>query len=78
MTVGFRPELGVRRSVSEKRHFVVFLDFKFWLLIYEEDEILSSLDSRKSRFGVREQLKLGSRGAVLIRNEFGAEEAVVL
>ena len=54
MTVGSRPELGVRRSGSEKRHFAVFRDFRFWLLIYEEDKILSSLDSRKSRFGVRE------------------------
>ena len=54
MTFGFGRELGVRCSVSEKRHFAVIRVFKFWFLIYEEDEILSSLDARKSRFGVRE------------------------
>ena len=54
MTFGFRWEFGVRCSVSEKRHFAVVRDFRFWLLVYEEDEILSALDSRKFRFGVRE------------------------
>ena len=54
MTFGFGRELGVRCSVTEKRHFAIVRVFRFWLLIYEEGEILSTLDSRKSRFGVRE------------------------
>ena len=47
-------ELGVRRSVSEKYHFADFRDSRFRLLICVENGILSTLDSRKSRFGVRE------------------------
>ena len=49
-----RFSTGVRGSVSEKRHFAVFRVFRFWLLICVENGILSTLDSRKSRFGVRE------------------------
>ena len=52
-------------------------------MICVENIILSTLDSRKSRFGVREvtpqAVKVRGPGVpFLIGNEFGTEEAVVL
>ena len=51
----FRLEkIQIWSSVSEKCHFADLWVSRFWLLICVEDGILSTLDSRKFRFGVRE------------------------
>ena len=59
--IRFRWEFKARDSVSEKCHFAIFWISRFWLLICVKHEILSTLDSRKSRFGVREVSPQGSK-----------------
>ena len=69
----------------EKRRFAGSRIFRNWLLICEEHEILSKIDSRKSGFGVRratrerpEVIQVRTRGSQLLRFDpgFGSERGL--
>ena len=84
--VNFSP-VGRSGIGPEKRHFAEFRIFRSRLLICEVHEILSKIDSRKSKFRVQtdtpQAVKViqvgpgGSRNFVLIRNWFPRAETTV-